>query len=305
MSCIRVCRPQAAARPTVSFPARGYDVKTSDSRNCVPVTPTVGAVIEGVDIAAPLSRDAKEFIYDTLLDYGVVFFRNQQLSNEQMNAFASQFAETMHEPFSPEVDRERNPAAEGNMVATKHATAVWHNDTTFVAEPPWFTVLRAVNIPPCGGDTCWASMYAAFDALSPGIQQMLEGLTAVHSVMPVMQRMGAMAGKHLEASGSLHGFDCVHPVVIAHPVTGRKALFVSEAWTTHIVELSPAESRYVLAMLFDHVKLPTFHVRWRWSVDDVAMWDNRAVQHFAVPDYSSDRVMQRVITRGPRPAAAQ
>jgi taurine dioxygenase len=103
----------------------------------------------------------------------------------------------------------------------------------------------------------------------------------------------------------IHGRDCVHPVVIAHPVSGRKALFVNESWTTHIVELSPAESRYVLAMLFDHVKLPTFNVRWRWSPNDVAMWDNRAVQHFAVPDYSTDRVMQRVITRGPRPLAAQ
>jgi alpha-ketoglutarate-dependent taurine dioxygenase len=280
-------------------------MQTSNSCKCTPVTTTIGAVIEGIDISEPLNGEAKEFIQNALIEYGVVFFRDQILSNEQMNAFATNFAQTMHEPFSPEVMRDRNPATEGNMLVAKHATAVWHHDTTFVPEAPWFTVLRAVRIPPCGGDTCWASMYAAYDALSPNIRKMLDGLTAVHSVMPVMQRMGEMARKHLEASRSFHGYDCVHPVVIAHPVSGRKALFVNEAWTTHIVELSPAESRYVLAMLFDHVKLPTFNVRWRWTPNDVAMWDNRAVQHFAVPDYSTDRVMQRVITRGPRPVAAQ
>ncbi len=267
------------------------------------LTRNIGAVIEGVDTATPLTAEDRDFIANTLRDHGVVFFRDQVLGDEQLNAFASQFAPTMHEPFSPEKDRDRNPAATGNMTATRHATAVWHHDTTFVPEPPYFTVLRAVQIPPCGGDTCWASMHAAYEALTPAIQGMLAGLTAVHSVLPVMQRMGEMGRKHLEASVGQHGLDCVHPVVIAHPVTGRRALFVNESWTTHIVELSPAESRYILAMLFDHVKLPTFSVRWRWSANDVAMWDNRAVQHFAVPDYTEDRVMQRVITRGPRPLA--
>jgi len=280
-------------------------MQTSTAHQCRPLTTTIGAVLEGIDIAHALGAEEKSFIESALANHGVVFFHGQQLSNEQMNAFASQFAPTMHEPFSPEVNRAGNPAGEGNMLAAKHATAVWHHDTTFIAEPPYFTVLRAVRIPPCGGDTCWASMCAAYDALAPSLRTMLEGLSAVHSVLPVMQRMGAMAGGHLEASKALHGYDCVHPVVIEHPVTGRRALFVNEAWTTHIVELSPAESRHILAMLFDHVKLPTFQVRWRWAPNDVAMWDNRAVQHFAVPDYTTDRVMQRVITRGPRPVAAK
>jgi alpha-ketoglutarate-dependent taurine dioxygenase len=278
-------------------------MQTTSSYQCRPVTTAVGALIEGIDITRPLSAEAKEFIQKALLEHGVVFFHDQELGNEQMRSFATYFAEPMHEPFSPEVMRERNPVAEGNMLATKHATAVWHHDTTFVAEPPYFTFLRAVRIPPCGGDTCWASMYAAYDALSPNIKNMLQGLTAVHSVMPVLQRMGEIAMKHIQASQGLHGYDFAHPVVIAHPVTGRRALFVNEAWTTHIVELSPDESRYVLAMLFDHVKLPTFNVRWRWAPNDVAIWDNRSVQHFAVPDYSTDRVMQRVITRGSRPVA--
>lgn len=280
-------------------------MKAIERYQLTPVTTNIGAVLTGMDISTPLDDESVHDLKQALVDHGVVYLRDQILTNEQMNDFAAQLAETMHEPFSPEVDRNRNPATEGNMARAKHATAVWHHDTTFIAEPPYFTVLRAVQLPPLGGDTCWASMYAAYEALSPCIQRMLEGLTAVHSVGPVIQRMGEVGRKHMEASIGVHGLDCAHPVVIEHPVTGRKALFVNESWTTHIVELSPAESRFILSMLFDHVKLPTFNVRWRWQPNDVAIWDNRAVQHFAVPDYTEDRVMQRVITRGPRPQAPQ
>jgi taurine dioxygenase len=161
--------------------------------------------------------------------------------------------------------------------------------------------LRAAKIPPYGGDTCFASMHAAFDALSLPMQAMLEELTAVHSVAPVVASMGGRGEAHVEHSVPLHGREGVHPAVIVHPETGRKALYVSESWVTRIVELAPLEGSAVLRMFYEHVKLPEFAVRWRWSADDVAIWDNRAVQHYAVPDYRSERVMQRVVTEGEAP----
>jgi taurine dioxygenase len=163
------------------------------------------------------------------------------------------------------------------------------------------TALRAVELPPVGGDTCWSCMYAAYEALSPAMRQMLDGLTAVHSSAATTGRLGEFLGAR-DASTTSFGGEVVHPVVRLHPETGRKALYVSECSTVQIVELGPTESRHMLAMLFEHMKAPEFSVRWRWSQNDVAFWDNRSVQHYAVPDYSGRRVMQRVVLAGDRPA---
>jgi taurine dioxygenase len=132
---------------------------------------------------------------------------------------------------------------------------------------------------------------------------MLDELTAVHSIVPVLQRMEGLtsASTRGEANQRTHGVEHAHPVVRVHPETGRKALFVNEGWTTRIVELSKAESAHVLALLFEHVKSPDFCMRWNWAPNDLALWDNRSVQHYAVPDYDGERVMQRVVLAGDRP----
>jgi alpha-ketoglutarate-dependent taurine dioxygenase len=270
-----------------------------------PVTSAVGTVIEGVDLSRALEPEEQAFIHRCLVNHGVVFFRNQELSDEQMQAFVSHFGEPTHPPFLKAMSRKtaEDPDLEGDIVTTrdvnpaKTATAVWHSDTTFLEKPPRFTILRTVKIPPYGGDTCWSSMYAAYDALSKPMQKMLDGLTAVHSVIPVLQRMGSMA-QRFEGSGDKTSLEGIQPVICVHPDSGRKALFVNEAWTTRIVELSPAESSSVLSFLFEHVKSMDFNLRWRWSVNDVAMWDNLAVQHYAVPDYDSERIVQRVQLAG-------
>jgi alpha-ketoglutarate-dependent taurine dioxygenase len=263
------------------------------------ITSVVGTVIEGVNLREPLSPQTVQFIRQVLLESGVVFFHNQELDDEQMNAFVSNFGRPIPEPFAMV---ENIPAvSQSDLSKTKRSTSVWHSDTTFVAEPPGMTALRAVRLPEIGGDTCWSCMYSAYEALSEPMRRMLDGLTAVHSMMPVLQRMGNAATARAALNERTHGFEYVHPVVSVHPHTRRKALFVNEGWVTRIVELSSAESTHVLAMLFEHVKSPEFFMRWRWAPNDLAVWDNRSVQHFAVPDYKGERVMQRVVLAGERP----
>jgi taurine dioxygenase len=146
-------------------------------------------------------------------------------------------------------------------------------------------------------------MYAAYEALSEPTRRMLAGLTAVHSIEPTYDRMREYAQGFRIKYSERHAPEQVHPVVLTHPETGRKALYVSETFTTRIVELSSAESSAILKMLFRHVESPNFTMRWKWSPNDVALWDNRSVQHYAVPDYESARIMQRIVLAGDRPSA--
>jgi taurine dioxygenase len=266
-----------------------------------PITSSVGAVIEGVDITRPLDAGVVGQVRQALLDHGVIFFHDQQLDNEQMGAFIAQFGKPIPEPFVSAERPDAPPVGSSDLEASKYSTAVWHSDTSFVPEPPTLTALRAVNPPPVGGDTCWASMYAAYDALSEPLQRMLDGLTAVHSMEPVLKRMHAGLAADHAGNEQAYGRTYVHPLIRVHPETGRKALFYNEGWVTRIVELNSAESDRIIALLREHVKSPEFSMRWHWAANDVAVWDNRCVQHYAVPDYSSPRVMQRVVTEGQRP----
>src|ERR1700712_1148392 len=268
-----------------------------------PLTVRIGAVIHGVDLTQPLAQNEVTEIRQALLDYGVIFFRNQAIDDDQMMAFTSNFAKPAPEPLA---SVKRGPDAPfvgtGDQGKVKHSTAIWHIDTTFVEQPPSLTILRAVKPRPCGGDTCWASMYAAYDALSEPIQKLVDGLTAVHSMAVVLERMGKeMAGNYTGNAQTYGAREFIHPLVHVHPETGRKALFYNEGWMTGIVGLSPIENERIVSLLREHVKSPEFMVRWKWEADDVAVWDNRSVQHFAVPDYEGERIMQRLVTEGWRP----
>jgi taurine dioxygenase len=263
-----------------------------------PVTSAVGAIIAGVDLRKPLEPDALQAIRRAVLEHGVVFFRGQDLSREEMLVFMASFGTPCVDPFSV-VDRPV-PAQETIIdvptLGYRKATAVWHYDSSLAAEPASLIALRAIELPPVGGDTCWASMYAAYDALSEPLRDLLDPLTAVHSAFKVLPLMeGADYGYLQEKMRN------VHPVVRVHPETGRKALFVDELWTERIVELEPAESASLLAFLFDHMASPLFTVRWRWRPNDLALWDNRAFQHYAVNDYRATRVMQKSLLAGDRP----
>jgi taurine dioxygenase len=264
-----------------------------------PVTSAIGAVLSGLDLRKPLLAKQISQVRSALLEHGVIFFRDQHITEQDLDVFVRQFGTPAVYDYSDAPPPAGSPRGitTGNLAPTRKSTAVWHADITWLREPPFATALRAVKVPPFGGDTCWASMYAAYDALSAPFRAMLDGLTAVHSGYPTLAR------DPLLCRGESPTFqqENVHPVVRVHPETGRKALYVSECTTIRIVELSAAESARVLDVLFAHIRLPDFMVRWHWTSGDLALWDNRSVQHYAVPDYSDERVMQRVELAGDAP----
>ena len=265
------------------------------------LTSSVGAVIGGIDMRAPMPAESVALVRKALTDNGVIFFPTQNLTIEQFWDFTRYFGQPLKEEATGTDHDVAQDVRTADMSPSRHATAVWHADTTSLATPPWGSALRAVQVPEFGGDTCWSSMYATWDALSEPMQRMLDGLTAVHSVQPTLDRMKHYAQFYEPVYRALHADEQIHPVVLTHPESGRKALYVSESFTTRIVELDRLESQAVLAMLFRHVERPDFTVRWKWTPGDVAFWDNRAVQHYAVPDYSTTRVMQRIVLKGMRP----
>jgi taurine dioxygenase len=274
---------------------------TTTSLKLKPLTSTVGAVVEGVDLSQPLSPGLQDALHEAILDRGVLFFRGQEaLSLDGLAAFVANFGPLQPEPFLGNDAPISTAAKEFSTTGVKQGTAYWHADFTFFREPHVYTGLRSVKLPPVGGDTCWASMYAAYEALSAPLRRALDGLTAIHSTQTTTAAMNRAEDPYAMAREA-YGDDTAHPVVVVHPETGRKALYVCEANTTRIVELSPVESRHLLSMLFEHIRSPLFAVRWTWTPHDVCIWDNRSVQHFATPDYEGERVMQNVRTRGWRP----
>lgn len=265
------------------------------------ITTNVGAVIDGVDMRAVPSAKAVAFVRQAIMDHGVVFMRGQDISLDQFWSFLQHFGVPLKDETTGTEQDTADLVGTNDLSPTRHATAVWHADTTSLARPPWATALRAVDLPDLGGDTCWSGMYAAWDALSAPMQRMLEGLTAVHSVQPTYDRMLHYAPYFQAQYNPLHAPEQIHPVVLTHPETGRKALYVNESFTTRIVELPRLESQALLDFLFRHVERPDFCMRWRWQVSDVAIWDNRCALHYAVPDYETSRVMQRICLLGHRP----
>lgn len=267
------------------------------------LTSNIGAAISGVDLTQPLASIVVEALDRALEQNGVIFFKGQDLSADQMRAFVANFGTPAPEPLGLAGTPNAPDVSQGNQQVVKRSTAVWHSDSTFVPEPQALTALRAVKLPSVGGDTCWASMYAAYDALSEPMRAMLDGLSGVHSLDPVLGRLEGEARRRIAANEDYYGTrETTHPLIRVHPVTGRKALFFNEAWTVRIPELMKAESDHLIALLREHVKSPDFAVRWRWEPNDVALWDNRSVQHYAVPDYTEERIMQRLVTLGDRPA---
>ena len=262
-----------------------------------PVTTRIGAIVDGVDLTRPLDDESVRQIRQAVLDHGVVFLRGQMITREQMLGFMENFGTLCPDPMA--VDQ-NIPAVDTILdiptLAYRQATAVWHIDSTLAETPGSLIALRPIELPPVGGDTCWGDMYSAYGALSEPLRDMLDRLTAVHSAAKVMPLMKGAGYSPLQEA--MHA---VHPLVRVHPETGRKALFVNELWTERLVELSPAEGNAILAMLYEHVKSPEFTMRWRWKLGDIALFDNRSTQHYAMRDYDTTRVMQKSILAGDRP----
>ncbi len=265
-----------------------------------PVTPRVGAVVSNIDLTALLSNQLVEDLHAALAQHQVLFFRDQRLNLDQQKTLGRKFGELHIHPNipGPEGHPEILPIhADGDSKRINGEN--WHSDVSCDIEPPLGSILYLHTVPPSGGDTIFASQSAAYDALTPAYQRFLGGLTATHSGERSYRRTNRLLGvddRHRVFP------QAVHPVVRTHPVTGRKALFVNENFTTHINELSAEESRGVLEFLYTHSTRPAFQVRFSWQPHSVAFWDNRAVQHIAMWDYFPQvRSGYRVTIKGDRP----
>ncbi len=262
------------------------------------LTPHTGAEVRGVDLSQPLDESTFKEIHAALIDNGVIFFRDQHLTPDQQKAFGRLFGALHLHPAAPSL-LEGHPEilvihADEN---SRHVAGEnWHSDVSCDLEPPMGSILYMHELPPVGGDTLFASMYAAYDALSEPMKRFLEPLTAMHEGEHVYRgRYGVSdAGKVFPKAE--------HPVIRTHPVSGRKALFVNGGFTTRIKQLTRPESDALLQFLYRHVETPEFHCRFRWQVNSVAFWDNRCVQHHAMWDYYPQRRHgHRVTIKGDKP----
>ena len=271
-----------------------------------PVTGALGAEVLGVNLARDLSDEIFAAIREALLSYGVIFFRDQELDIPAHKAFASRFGKLFLHPniqgskADPAViDIVRNPGD------TKIIGEDWHSDTPQVPQPPMGSVLYAVEVPAYGGDTMFASQYAAYEALSPGLKKMLEGMRALHSdrrVAGPARDLGQSNAVKKASDDAWRETSNYHPVVRTHPDTGRKALYVNRQTTIAFEDMTEAESKPLLDYLCAHAHRPEFTCRFRWRSGSVAFWDNRCTQHIAVNDnMAARRVMRRLQIEGDAP----
>jgi taurine dioxygenase len=263
-----------------------------------PLGRVIGAEIDGVDLAERLSPALRAELNRALLEWKVLFFRDQRITPAQQREFAANWGSLETNPFIPKGDTDEVTrfARGAGMPGFEN---IWHTDVTFRPEPALGSVLRLIQVPPFGGDTMWADMAAAYDNLPDGIKQRLAGLKAVHDFIPGFVRFADPA---LLEEWQAEFLPVEHPVVRVHPETGRRTLFVNQAFTTHIVGIPREESDRLLRLLFSQAHVPEFQVRFQWRENSVAFWDNRATQHYAVNDYHPyARVAERVAIAGDQP----
>jgi taurine dioxygenase len=262
------------------------------------LTPQAGAEIRGVDLSQPLDERTFKEIHDALIDRGVIFFRDQHLTPDQQKAFGRLFGDLHMHPAAPRelADHPEILVIHADENSKHVAGENWHSDVSCDLEPPMGSILYMHELPPVGGDTLFASMYAAYEALSEPMKRFLEPLTAMHEGEHVYRgRYG------VDDKGKTFPM-AEHPVVRTHPVSGRKALYVNSGFTTRIVQLKRPESDALLQFLYRHVETPEFHCRFRWQVNSIAFWDNRCMQHHAMWDYYPQRRHgHRVTIRGDKP----
>jgi len=269
-----------------------------------PIAGAIGAELYGIDVGADLSDDTIGEIRRALLEYQVIFFRDQDITPAQHSAFTARFGELDIYPFVKGLDDH----PEIIEVSKKEDETVnfggfWHTDTPYLPEPSLGSILLARQVPPFGGDTEWANTYLAYNRLSPRMKDMLEGLQGINSaakgqVAATRVHRAAEKGTGLPVNEKF----CSHPIVRTHPETGRKALYCSPAHVTAIEGMTVEESAPILNYLFSWQVRSEFTCRFRWDVGSIAFWDNRASLHNPINDYHGyARMMHRTTLKGDRP----
>jgi taurine dioxygenase len=269
------------------------------------VAGALGAEISGVDLSRPLSAEQVAELRRLWLEHLVLFFRGQELSSAQFMRLAEYFGEPVEYPFVRGIEGWPKIIEVKKLEHERTAFgAIWHSDTAYLERPPMGTLLLAREVPPFGGDTLFASMYAAYDALSDGMKRLLEGLRAVNS--SAKADASRTREDRLRTDGTEQARQEIvaeHPVVRTHPETGRKALYVNRGHTVRFSGMTEEESAPLLEYLFAHQVRPEFTCRFSWQPGSIAFWDNRCTQHNPVNDYHGyRRIMHRITLAGDVPA---
>ncbi len=276
-------------------------MRNSTSLEVVPTGPVVGAEIRGLDLSAPLQAAEVETIRRILSDRGVVFFRDQPITPEQHIAFAERFAPiNINRFFTPVPGHPKIAEVRKEPDQAKNIGGGWHTDHSYDQAPALGSMLLARELPEQGGDTLFASMYAAWDALSDGLKATLQSLRAVHSSRHVFGRRDREEQKDGRLGNpELATQDAVHPVALRHPGSGRTALYVNPAFTLRFEGWTDEESKPLLEYLYRHAARPEFQTRFAWAPGSIAFWDNRATWHYAANDYQGERrLMHRITLEG-------
>ena len=267
------------------------------------LSPSIGGELLGVDLRKDLTSEIKELIYEALLVYKVIFFRDQELTTDQHIHFSKNFGDLEVHPFAPFKEgypevlkithNEKSPGREN----------LWHSDVTWRKEPSLGSVLRMLEKPENGGDTLFSDMYAAYDDLSDEVKQRLEGAVAVHDFVGFRKRLikEGKSPKEIEAFNKKFPMP-EHPVFRTHPDTGKKVIYVNRAFTQYIKGWEENESKDMLDFLYSRASTPEYQCRFAWENNSIAFWDNRACQHYANSDYWPQiRRVERVTIVGDRP----
>lgn len=264
------------------------------------VAGALGAELSGLDLSSDLPDATITAIRKALAEHQVIFFRDQSLSPARQIAFGRRFGPLNIHPYvSGMADHPEVMEIIKEPSDTVNFGGGWHSDMSFLERPSIGSILYGLELPEWGGDTLFASQAAAYDALSPGLRATLEGLSAVHSAAREYSAKGQSSQPRssmsvAEADGLVGEF--VHPVVLIHPETGRKALYVNPAFTVRIEGWSRRESKALLDFLFEHSRAEAFTCRFAWRPGSVAFWDNRSVWHYALNDYPGQRRHMRRVT---------
>ncbi|MGD0189635.1 MAG: TauD/TfdA family dioxygenase [Rhizomicrobium sp.] len=268
-----------------------------------PLTPTIGAEINGIDLRQPLDGTTLADLRDALLTWKVLFFRDQDIATEQHLDFARNFGALEVHPFAPHKPGYPEVLAITHDRDNKGKENTWHSDVTWRIEPSLGSVLRALEVPEAGGDTLFADMYAAYEGLTDEVKAKIDGRAAVHDFAhfrKAMRKRG-LGEEQIEAFNRQYP-EVEHPIVRTHPETKHKGLYVNAAFTQYIVGMDEQESKALLKHLYAQAAIPEYQCRFRWRKNSIAFWDNRASQHYAVSDYwPAVRRMERVTIIGDRP----
>ena len=267
------------------------------------LSPSIGGEIHGVDLSKSLGSELKELIYEALLVYKVIFFRDQNISTEEHINFSKNFGELEIHPFAPKKEDFPEVLVITHNENSKGRENTWHSDVTWRKEPSLGSVLRMIQKPAHGGDTLFADMYAAYDGLPDHVKEKLDGAIAVHDFANFRNRLikEGKSAEEIQAFNEEYPMP-EHPVIRTHPDTQKKVIYVNAAFTQYIKDWEEGDSKEMLTYLYSRASVPEYQCRFAWEENSIAFWDNRACQHYANSDYWPNiRKVERVTIIGDRP----